>query len=155
MQIRFVHNFPENPSNPARCHVPTGNIEINKSRWDFLSDEEQEFVLQHEMGHYVNQTFDETEADNYALKQLALKKPYSLINFIKSVRNISHNDHKRVKNAERNALIIAANDGSTEAKRLLSMPFYANADGKSYAKWGLTLLLIILIIAIIIIIVKK
>ena len=128
MTIRFLPNFPENPSNPARCHVPTGMIEINQSRWDFLSPEERDFVLQHEIGHFKQQTFNESIADEYALKQLALKKPYSLSNFIKSVKKVARNDRKRIKNAERNALKIAAENGSKMAKELLLHPFYANAN---------------------------
>lgn len=148
MTIRFLPNFPENPSNPARCHVPTGKIEINQSRWDFLSPEDRDFVLQHEIGHYAHQTYDESKADEYALQQLAMKKPYSLSNFIKSVRNVARHDQKRIKNAERNALKIAAENGSKKAKQLLELPFYANADGK---KCWLFLVPIVIIATIIII----
>ena len=153
MTIRFLPNFPENPSNPARCHVPTGKIEINQSRWDFLSPEDRDFVLQHEIGHYAHQTYDESKADEYALQQLAMKKPYSLSNFIKSVRNVARHDEKRIKNAERNALKIAAENGSKKAKELLMHPFYANANGDRKALW--IFIIPILIIAIIIIILKK
>ena len=148
MTIRFLPNFPENPSNPARCHVPTGMIEINQSRWDFLSPEERDFVLQHEIGHFKQQTFNESIADEYALKQLALKKPYSLSNFIKSVKKVARNDRKRIKNAERNALKIAAENGSKMAKELLLHPFYANANGTNKTPW--IIILAILIAAIII-----
>lgn len=129
MTIRFLPNFPENPSNPARCHVPTGRIEINRSRWDLLTEAERDFVLQHEVGHYACQTFDEKRADDYALRRLAGKKPYSLINFVRAVRSISRNDAERVRHAERRALQVAAEAGSSEARRLLSLPLYAAADG--------------------------
>ena len=127
MTIQFVPVFPENPGNPARCHVPTGRIEINRQVWDVLTPEQRQFVLQHEVGHYRLQTFDECRADDYSLEQLALKKRNSLWNFITSVRAISKNEPKRVRNAERNALRIASENGSMLAGKLLGQD--ANADG--------------------------
>lgn len=152
MTIQFVPVFPENPGNPARCHVPTGRIEINRQVWDVLTPEQRQFVLQHEVGHYRLQTFNECRADDYALEQLALKKRNSLWNFITSVRAISKNEPKRVRNAERNALRIASENGSTLAGKLLGQ--YANADGSRHTgirtAWALaaitTLTIIICII---------
>ncbi len=128
MQVTYLPNFPTNPSNPARVHVPTGKVEINQSVWQFLTPEERAFVLAHEEGHYKLQTFDERQADQYALKQLACKKKNSLWNFITSVRSISKNDPQRVYAAEKSALQVAASKGSSEAKELLRTN-YANADG--------------------------
>ncbi len=143
--IQFFPTFPERPTNPARTNIQTGDIEINAARWTQLTPEEREFVLQHEIGHYKGQTFDEVRADRYALRQLALKKPYSLINYLNAVSNISYGDPLRVMAAQRDTLEIAAAQGSREAKQLLKQ--YAAADGKETEpqpnntwKWTLVLL---------------
>lgn len=146
MEITFVPAFEDSPSNPARCHVPTGRIEINNAVWPFLTPEQQEFVLHHEVGHYRLQTFNEQAADHYALQRLALKKRNSLWNFITSVRTISKNDPQRVRAAERSALQIAAKTGSRQAQQLLNRQ-YANADGsRQSVKWGAWLLLTVITI---------
>lgn len=125
--VQFLPVFPERPTNPARTNVATGDIEINAQRWTQLTPEEREFVLQHEIGHYKQHTFNEVQADRYALRQLALKKPYSLINYLNAVSNISYCDPVRVKAAQLDTLHIAAQQGSQEAKQLLRR--YAAADG--------------------------
>lgn len=127
--ITYLPVFSENPGNPARCEVATGRIEINRQMWDVLTDQQREYVLEHEKGHYYRQTFDEVEADKYALQQLALKRPNSLWNYVLSVRSISRGDSRRVRAAEKGALEVAANNGSSQARQLL-MQGYANADGK-------------------------
>ncbi len=129
--ITYLPIFPENPGNPARCEVATGNIEVNNDAFRVLPDYQREFVLEHEKGHYYKQTFDEVTADAYALQQLALKKKNSLWNHVLSVRNISHGDPRRVRAAEMGALKIAAKNGSADAQRLL-LNYYANADGGYY-----------------------
>lgn len=128
--ITYLPVFPENPGNPARCEVATGKIEINRQIWDLLPVEQRKYVLEHEKGHYYRQTFDEVEADAYALEQLALKKKNSLWNYVVSVRNISHGDTRRVRAAEKAALEVAAKHGSADAQRLL-LRYYANASGPS------------------------
>lgn len=159
MDIVFIPNFKDRPSNPARCLIPQERIEINSAVWPFLTDEDKEFVLQHEIGHCTNKSYDEIEADKYALKKMALKKPYSLRNFVKSVKTISHNDKKRVYNAQREALIISAADGSKEAADLLKDPYfsYAHADGNKEISENsnkITLIVIVIIILIVVIICK-
>lgn len=127
--VHILPVFPERPSNPARTTVATGDIEINAQRWKQLTPEEQEFVLQHEIGHYKQQTFNEVQADRYALRQLALKKPYSLINYLNAVKTISYGDPVRVAAAQYDTLQIAARQGSQQAKQLLQR--YAAADGST------------------------
>lgn len=129
--ITYLPVFPENPGNPARCEVATGNIEVNNEAFRVLPDYQREFVIEHEKGHYYRQTFDEVTADSYALQQLALKKKNSLWNYVLSVRNISHGDPRRVRAAEIGALKVAAKNGSADAQRLL-LNYYANADGGYY-----------------------
>lgn len=130
-KIYFVPEFKDAPGNPARCFVPTGRIEVNASIWPLLSKQEREFVLNHERGHRDLKTYNEVAADNYALSKMALKKPYSLKNHVRSVSSISHGDKERVYNAQKRALQIAAKDGSKEALLLLDSPFFSNADGSS------------------------
>lgn len=129
--ITYLHTFPENPGNPGRCEVASGRIELNSEALRVLPDYEREFVVEHEKGHYYRQTFDEVTADAYALQQLALKKKNSLWHYILSVRNVSHNDPRRVRAAEVAALRVAAKNGSADAQRLL-LNYYANADGGYY-----------------------
>lgn len=129
--ITYLPVFPENPGNPARVEVATGIIEVNNEAFRILPDYQREFVMEHEKGHYYRQTFDEVTADAYALQQLALKKKNSLWNYVKSVRNISHGDPRRVHAAEKAALQVAAKNGSADAQRLL-LTYYANADGGYY-----------------------
>lgn len=142
-KIVVLPRFKYSPGNPARCHIPTGVIEINGALWPFLTPEQQEFVLNHERGHRDLKTFSEVDADNYALNKMALKKPYSLINHITSVSSISKGDPERVHNAELQTLKIAAKDGSEEAARLLQLPIYANASGNSKMHYVLLIILII------------
>ena len=142
--------------NPARCHVPTGLIEINGAVWPYLSDTQREYVLNHERGHRDLHTYSETDADNYALKKMALKKPYSLWNHYQNVKTISKNNEERVHNAQLEALRIAAADGSSEAKHILNKYGYANADGSNnigYTRVSKILLVCIAIIFIILIII--
>ena len=129
--VTYLPVFSENPGNPGRCEVATGNIELNLDALRVLPDYQREFVLEHEKGHYYRQTFDEVTADAYALQQLALKKKNSLWHYVLSVRNISHGDPRRVRAAEIGALKVAAKNGSADAQRPL-LNYYANADGGYY-----------------------
>ena len=146
--IQFLPTFPDRPSNPARVNILTGDIEINRARWNELSAEERDFVLQHEIGHYKLQTFDEVAADRYALQRLALQKPYSLINYVNAVDRISYRNPMRVSTAQYDTLKIAAANGSKEAKKMLS-EHMAAADGENGLqpsnRWLWTLLLVGLI----------
>lgn len=147
MNIVFVPNFKDRPGNPGRCIIPAERIEINESAYSLLPDEQKEFVLYHEMGHCKYKTYDECMADDYALQQMALKKPYSLINHYKAVKAISHNNKRRVNNAAYQTLKISAKEGSETARQLLhdAMP-YANADGTGNGRNASTYLWIVLII---------
>lgn len=154
VKIVYLPNFPERPTNPARCNVKTGLIEINARRWRELLPPTKEFVLQHEIGHYKGQTFDEVKADQYALSQLALQKPYSLRDYLNSVNEVSYGNPTRVNQAKHDVLQIAANNGSEEAKALLGK--YAAADGMESRKYIWCVLVVTcVIISIIILSVKK
>ena len=151
--IVYLPNFGHS-GNPARCHVPTGVIEINGAVWPYLTDTQREYILNHERGHRDLHTYSETDADNYALKKMALKKPYSLWNHYQNVKSISNNNEERVHNAKIEALRIAAADGSSEARRLLTSHGYANADGKllkNSKKVSINLIIGVIILIILII----
>lgn len=150
MQITYFPVFPERPTNPARTNIRTGEIEINAKRWEQLRPETQEYVLLHEMGHFKKKTFDEVEADRYALSHLALKKPYSLWNYYNSVKEVSYNNPKRMAAAQYDTLKIAADNGSKEAKQLLAR--YAAADGSKSISIGTICLIAIVLITIIVIV---
>ena len=147
--IQYLPTFPDRPTNPARTNVRTGDIEINRARWNGLTPEQRMFVLQHEVGHYRLQTFDEVQADRYALKQLAGKKPYSLINYLNAVREVSYNNPTRVQAAQYDTLRIAAKKGSKKAQELLNR--YAAADGEEQTelqpsnRWIYTLVIVLTI----------
>ena len=147
IQIVRYPVFPENPSNPARISLRTGVLEINEQAFFMLPEAAQRFVIQHETGHFTLQTFDEQQADEYALQQLALKRPHSLWNAIQAVRMVTRDDENRKRAIEHKALKIAAADGSKEAQRLLG---YANADGSSSGtKQNTWMLPVVVIVAIV------
>lgn len=153
MRITYLPVFPERPTNPARTNVRTGEIEINAKRWNELRPETQEYVLLHEIGHYKQKTFDEVAADRYALQHLALKKPYSLWDYYKSVYEVSYGNPERMAAAQYDTLKIAADNGSREAEELIKR-YYAAADGNSKHQ-DRTLFAIITILAIAVIIFIK
>ena len=148
MQITYYPVFPERPTNPARTNIQTGEIEINTKRWNQLSPETREYVLLHEMGHFKEKTFDEVKADRYALRHLALKKPYSLWNYYQSVNEVSYGNPQRMAAARKDVLNIAADNGSRKAQQLLNR--YAAADG-TILESKLTYVVLAVVLAIVVI----
>jgi hypothetical protein len=55
-----------------------GIIHINMSRWKKLPQPHRDYILAHEEGHYVLDTSNEFEADEYAFKKMAGTHPGSL-----------------------------------------------------------------------------
>ena len=149
--IVYLPNFGHS-GNPARCHVPTGVIEINGAVWPYLTDSQREYILNHERGHRDLHTYSETDADNYALKRMALKKPNSLFEHYQNVKSVSNNNEERVHNAIIETLRIAAKEGSSYAKNILAINGYANADGSNHAGASNTLFASVAIILTILII---
>lgn len=152
MKITYLPVFPERPTNPARTNVRTGEIEINAKRWNQLRPETREYVLLHEIGHYKEKTFDEVTADRYALRHLALKKPYSLWDYYQSVYEVSYGNPERMAAAQHDTLKIAAENGSREAKQLLYG--YAAADGNEEQSNWMYYILAILVLAVTVYIIK-
>lgn len=152
MKITYLPVFPERPTNPARTNVRTGEIEINAKRWNQLRPGTREYVLLHEIGHYKEKTFDEVAADRYALRHLALKKPYSLWDYYQSVYEVSYGNPERMAAAQYDTLKIAAENGSKEAKQLLYG--YAAADGSEDQSNWIYYVLAILVLAVTVYIIK-
>lgn len=120
MRIVWLDCFPENPSNPARTNMQTGEIEINRSAYSLLPLHTKKFVILHEIGHYKLQTFDECKADDFALKQMALREKYSLRNHVDSVYMLARDDVRRKRHALISVLTIMATLGDAEAIEVLS-----------------------------------
>lgn len=149
LKLVYKPYFKDSPTNPARCFYKEGIIEINRSAFDLLTPYQKKFVLQHEIGHYVNQNRNEIEADRYALSQLALKEPNSLYNYAKSVERIAKQP-TRIQQAKIDAVKKAAEDGSEYARSLL-----ANAEGSECKPSKNNLLILIIVITLIIVLLWK
>lgn len=120
MKITKFPLFNDDPQNPARTNMATGEIEINMFAFDNLPQYAKEFVIYHEMGHYTLQTYDEKKADDYALKKMAYRKRYSLRNHIDAVYMIARDDVARKKHALKSVLTLESGRGNKEATELLS-----------------------------------
>lgn len=119
MRIVYLATFPENPTNPARTDLRSGVIEVNLEAFNMLPEYCQRFVLFHEEGHFRLQTTSEVKADDYALKRMALREPYSLRNHIDSVYLVARDDVRRKKHALYSVLKVAAEHGNEEALKLI------------------------------------
>ena len=62
--VSLDHNF--NNGSPARVHRPTGTVYLTPLFYKKYTPQQQRFIILHELGHYVNQTKDESEADRFA-----------------------------------------------------------------------------------------
>lgn len=96
MKIVKVNQEFENGT-PARVHRPSGTILLAPSFFDH-TDIEQDFILGHELGHYVLQTKNEELADWYACKQLVdkhgIKATFRALN--NSLFNTNASDKRRL-----------------------------------------------------------
>lgn len=119
MEILVLDSFRDNPSNPARTDMRTGVIEVNREVFSLLPEYTKKFVIYHEIGHYMLQTYDERKADDYALNKMALKDKYSLKHHIDSVYMMARDDVRRKRHALISVLTVLANIGDSEAIELL------------------------------------
>lgn len=55
---------------PAAVIMDTGTIQVNRDVWYRYTPFEQQFIIEHERGHYMLQTSSEELADRYALRQM-------------------------------------------------------------------------------------
>ncbi len=75
-------------STPARVNRFTGEIQINQRYFDNMPQFYQDFVVEHEKGHFLTNTRSEFEADSYAFKKLAGSQPRSLKNSVESISRV-------------------------------------------------------------------
>ena len=87
-------------ASPAAVNLRTGMLYINKAVFDQYPEAWQRFILLHEAGHYILQTFDELKADEYAFHHF-VKEGHSLkdaVLSLKEVLNENNTEHaKRIK----------------------------------------------------------
>jgi hypothetical protein len=112
---------------PARVHRPTGTVYLTPKFYEMYTPTQQRFIILHELGHYVNQTTDESEADRFAADILlnleGYKATFRALN--DSLHSGAVNDTRRenlfnylkerdMKGLENNAVI----DGKKEYRRV-------------------------------------
>lgn len=102
MQIEYTTNTGFMYGTPAAVSHDTGILYINSELFDKLTPFQQEFVKQHEIGHYRKNTHNEFIADRYAFNKLAGKYKRSLKQSIETLETIldgSNAEHKKRINA--------------------------------------------------------
>lgn len=109
---------------PAAVNHDTGTLYINEPLFNALTPFQQEFVKQHEIGHYRKQTHDEFIADQYAFNKMVGKYHQSLKQSIGTLEAILDGDdaeHKaRIERMYQLALQWDADHGNElAAKELL------------------------------------
>lgn len=94
--VNLDRNF-ENGT-PARVHRPTGTVYLTPRFYAKYTPIQQRFIILHELGHYVKQTTDETEADKFAADILlnldGYKATFRALN--DSLHGGSVNDKRRI-----------------------------------------------------------
>ena len=124
--------------NPAIVNVETGEVLINKSIWQQLTDYEKVLILLHEEGHFRNKTVDEIKADAYMVDKY-LQEADTPERRQEIVRTIFGNVSNTKENAIRKAELVKYllqwdSDGkdSEQSKRLqtvlMDSDFYASFD---------------------------
>jgi hypothetical protein len=94
----FITYWDDLGSTPARVNRFTGEIQINNRYFDRMPDFRKKFIIEHEKGHFLQNTRDEFKADRYAFKKLAGSAPRSLkesvfsISKVLTFRNPQHMD---------------------------------------------------------------
>ena len=104
---------------PAAVDMETGDVYINRDVWDRYTEAEQRFIIEHELGHYYQQTDSETEADLYALNANFGKVYKSLKSSFTAVEKAGVDDEYRWTNLYENALQIDADNGNPDAQEEL------------------------------------
>ncbi len=91
-------------SNPASINRATGHIKINRSLWFAIPDIYKRLILEHEKGHYFEQTRSELEADEYAFNRIAGTEQGSLRNVVMALNDLLKSDTPLNKNRIRSML---------------------------------------------------
>ena len=100
---------------PAAVDMETGDIYINLDVWDRYTEAEKQFILGHELGHYMLDTDDEEEADQYALQRNFGKVRKSLKSSFTALEKAGVNNEERWGELYENALEIDADNGNDRA----------------------------------------
>lgn len=100
---------------PAAVDMETGDVYINRDVWDDYTESEKQFIIQHEIGHYEQQTDSETLSDQYALKQNFGKVKKSLKSSFTALDKAGVKDDERYTELYREALAIDAENGNPVA----------------------------------------
>lgn len=111
---------------PAAVDMETGDIWINRDVWDQYTEAEQQFILQHERGHYNIPTDYEEEADAYALQQNFGKIRKSLRSSFTALEKANVLSKKRWNSLYKNALEIDAENGNEKAEKELKEKYQSN-----------------------------
>ena len=151
-QVIHLPFFNQNPTNPAKVYLDKGLIYLNDLAMIGRTDFEKKFILEHEKGHYFNQSNSEFDADIYALQKLAFSEKNSLKKSIKAVENLAIYQPERVNNVTLAALELLAQKGNVEARALLGS--YRNALGEQQAANKITWTLFFLSVITFLIILK-
>ncbi len=94
-------NYGENMgNNPAKVNIYSGEISVNPTIWNDLTDNEREIILTHEKGHFFNKSANEVVADNYLVKKYGKnsEKLIEIANTInKYVPDTEKNNYRKAK----------------------------------------------------------
>lgn len=100
---------------PAAVDCTAGIIEVNRDVWNDYDEFERRFLIAHEVGHYELDTDDETEADIYALHEVAGTAPKSLARAIETLYKVGVIDEGRYDRLYEEALKVDKELGNAKA----------------------------------------
>lgn len=75
-------------STPARVNRYTGEIQINDRYWINLNPNVRRYIIEHEKGHFLQDTRSEFDADNYAFSKVAGSSDKSLKDSVYSISQV-------------------------------------------------------------------
>lgn len=84
-------------SNPASVEMSDGTIILNKDVFPHFNKLTQNFIIEHEKGHYLLQTDSEEASDRYALQRVYGKYRKSLKKSIEAVASFLSENDPRIK----------------------------------------------------------
>jgi hypothetical protein len=100
--------------NPASVEMNTGNIILNRDVFPKYPKFTQQFILEHERGHFNIPTDNEAEADLYALKKLYKSTGKSLKKTMQAITDFLDNNDPRVMRMYQECLKIDVVDNKNE-----------------------------------------
>lgn len=123
---------------PASVDMRTGVVSINRDVWDRYDQFERNFVLMHEIGHFVLDTDSEYEADAYALRNVYKTAPRSLKRSLQTLCKIRVVDPTRLNRLYEEALRLDAADGNyaaaVELREITGENFFSNQKSRKMTK---------------------